>query len=450
MPNLEPYQLTGADFLAARRYAYLADAMRLGKTPQFIRACDAVGAKDVVVASPAVGIWNWAKQFEEWQTVQRPIQVLANGRDYPGDGGVIIGSYDILKRHALDLPRADVLGADESHLIKSLDAHRTKLILGRGGLIHRADRTWFLSGTPSPNGDPREMWPVLFVCGITRLDYEQFQRRYTKGFNTPHGFKVTGLRNVEELRGLLSEFMLRRKWEDVMTDLPQLTTETIYVPPSEVDVEVWFFDWWIKDKGESLKREVERESLALDALLNTAERDRAPARTFASGLESLAVSMTTLRRYIAVQKVPAVVEMVKKELENNEYDKLVIFCVHRDPIELLRQSLAKFKPVTLYGGTPPETRRANLEKFRRNPKCRVFIGNIQAAGTNVDLTSAKNILFLEQSWVPGDNAQAMMRCHNIYQKAGVHVRYVALPNHIDERVTNVLRKKSKSLIDLLD
>ena len=101
--------------------------------------------------------------------------------------------------------------------------------------------------------------------------------------------------------------------------------------------------------------------------------------------------------------------------------------------------------VTLYGGTNADTRQKNIDKFQNNPKCRVFIGNIQAAGTGITLTAAHEVAFIEADWVPANNAQAAMRCHRIGQTKPVRVRFFSCAGSVDEDVMNTLRRKAYEL-----
>lgn len=450
LPALEPYQEEGALFLAARRFAYLGDEMRLGKTPQSIAALDHTGAATVIIVTVAVGVFNWEAQLRRWSVHDRQITVVSSGSQPTPQSGVIILSFDQAKRHGPALPPCDVLIVDEAHFAKSTDAGRSAALLGKSGLIHKARRAWFLSGTPTPNGDPRELWTVLYTCGVTRLAYDEFQSRYCDGWKSPYGFQLRGLKNVAEFQQLLQPFMLRRMWKDVMSQLPELTFENFTVPESPVDIELWFPEYVRQDGDAMLQRELITERAALTAVHDVAAGARAAGRALASGLEQLGPAMATLRRYTALQKCPAIAEMVKADLESGAYEKLVIFCVHRDPIEFLRRALVKYKPVTLYGGTALETRKNNLEKFHTNPKCRVFIGQVQASGTNVDLSCASDILMVEQDWTPGTNAQAVMRCHNIKQAKNVHVRIAGLANDIDAKVQMTIRRKVQQLATMYE
>ena len=80
----------------------------------------------------------------------------------------------------------------------------------------------------------------------------------------------------------------------------------------------------------------------------------------------------------------------------------------------------------------------------------MFIGQVTAAGTLITLTAANQVVFLESSWVPADNAQAAMRCHRIGQTRPVFVRVVGLAGSVDEQVQATLRRKIATLTQLFD
>lgn len=454
-PALFPYQRQGADWLASRKLALLADEMGIGKTAQAIRACDLIGAKRVLVLCPAVARLNWLREFQRFGMSPRTITpILSSKERFDAHSQTIICSYDLTEKHLARLKKCakwDALILDESHYLKSLSTHRTKAVLGKDGLIHHANRTWALSGTPAPN-HPGELWPLLYTFGVTPLKYDEYVEKfcnyYTTGFNTK---QITGARRsaIAELRQTISKVMLRRKKEDVLTELPPISFHDIVVEasPVDIDVETSFVQYvFPNDRRHELEARLAEERAVVDGILSR----EAHLTNRMAALEALASGVSTLRRYTGLQKTQKCAEMVADELESGAYEKIVIFAIHRDVIEGLRVRLSKFRPVTLYGATPPNKRDRNIEKFTKNPKCRVFIGNIQAAGTAITLTAAHQVLFVEQDWVPGNNAQAAMRCHRIGQKKPVTVRYAALANSFDEKVAATLKRKTKDLVQIFD
>jgi len=196
----------------------------------------------------------------------------------------------------------------------------------------------------------------------------------------------------------------------------------------------------------TLAEEVAKQNAAVQALWDVG----VDAKGRLAALEGLAGSTATLRRYTAMSKVGAVAKMLDQELIERQYDKVVVFAIHKDPIDTLREALKRHGAVALYGGTPPTKRQRNIDKFQNDPKCRVFIGQVTAAGTLITLTAANQVVFLESSWVPADNAQAAMRCHRIGQTRPVFVRVIGLAGSIDEQVQATLRRKTATLTQLFD
>jgi SWI/SNF-related matrix-associated actin-dependent regulator of chromatin subfamily A-like protein 1 len=91
-----------------------------------------------------------------------------------------------------------------------------------------------------------------------------------------------------------------------------------------------------------------------------------------------------------------------------------------------------------------------FQKFQSDPKCRVFVGQVVAAGTAITLTAAHQVMFVEADWTPANNQQAAMRCHRIGQTKPVTVRFVGMANSIDERIQRVLKQKTRVLTKLFD
>ena len=444
---LFPYQTFGAEWLASRSRALLADEMGLGKTVQAIRAADIVAAKNILVLCPAAARINWAREFQKFSKTFRTT-IVVQSRSQRVFGDTTICSYDL----AETVPPImwDVLILDEAHYLKTPDAKRTQAVFGKSGLVRRARRVWCLSGTPMPN-HAGELWPMLYTFGATPRGYDAFVEKYCTYFQTQYRKQITGTKQstIPELKGMLNAVMLRRRKDEVMKELPPISYGTLVVEETQVNLdEADSFVQYIFpiDRTKELEERLERERQLVNAIItgDAYPRDQMKA------LEAMANSVSTLRRYVGLQKMPALADILKEELNAGAYEKLVIFAVHRDVIEGLRVRLVKFKPVTLYGGTAPDKRQRNIDKFQKDPKTRVFIGNIQAAGTAITLTSAHNVVFAEQDWVPGNNAQAAMRCHRIGQTKPVFVRVASLANSLDERVSEILRKKTRDITKLFD
>ncbi len=451
-----PYQLTGAEWLAPKTQALLADAMGLGKSCQAVRASDIVGAKNILVLCPAVARVNWQREFQKFSPMDRPCKVIFTGKDSIPDGGVVVCSYDLANAHLEELSRVpwDLLILDEAHYLKERTAKRTRAVYGHGkrlaGLHERAARVWRLTGTPAPN-NASELWTHLKSAKLIEDSYWDFTFRYCSGFDSNYGYRITGHKNVEELKTLLKPFMLRRLKEDVMSDLPPIRFQEVTVERGPVQLDPDFFEV-IRPIGEAKFLEnmrVGEQSLA-DALAKV-NGDSDAGRL--SVLEAAAAdkSQVTLRRFIAMTKLPSILDIIETELKVGLVSKIVLFGIHKTVIETTRERLKAFGAVTLYGGTPPAKRQRNIDHFMTRSSCRVLVGNIQAAGTAINLNAATEGAFLEQSWVPSDNAQAAARLYRAADpnQKPVRIRIFSLHDSVDQIVQETLVRKIRELAKIL-
>ncbi len=340
---------------------------------------------------------------------------------------------------------------DEAHFLKSHNAKRAKAIMGTEGIIRGAEWCWLLTGTPAPN-HPGELWIMLYTFGVTNLSYDAFINTYCVVRPTTFGLKVVSAKTdkIPELKQLLKIIMLRRLKKDVMKQLPPISFGHVNVEPGPVDFEILpsFTQYFLPtDKRKELKAELERQSALLTSVF---DHTKPKTEDKLQCVAAISDSVSTLRRYIGLQKCRDAIEIIKGELEAGAYKKIVIFAIHRDVIETMRLGLRDFGAVVLFGQTAPETRQRNIDRFQNNPKCRVFIGNIHAAGTAITLTAAHNVTFIEQDWVPGANAQAVMRCHRIGQENPVKVRFVVLDGTLDAKIAFIVKRKTEQLTALLD
>lgn len=454
--QLLPYQITGAKWLANRKLGLLADEMRLGKTPQAIVAADKINASPILVLCPAIVRMNWSRELAKFSSRSLNAAVLLSGNqiETARDAAFVVCSYDLLKNNRvfalLRSQRWQLVILDEAHYLKSTDAKRTHWVLGKDGIVRQADRVWALTGTPAPN-NASEMYPLLRTFGaVTALSYEAFVAEFCTGFNTPYGYKITGTKNADKLREVLKPIMLRRTKKEVRPDLPTARYSDVTVEPGELDIgqlEMAFTSYIGDPRGmKGLDADVALQRKLLEAQFKAATTEDEKLQVLNSAVKQTAM----LRRYTGLLKAQAVADLVRYELENG-LDKIVLFAIHKAVIEELRERLASFGAVTLYGGTPPAKRERHLESFNNNPKCRVFIGNIAACGVGISLArGASDVLFAESDWVPTNNAQAAARVDDPEQHKAITVRFAALSGSIDEHVTATLRRKTEDLAKIFD
>lgn len=452
MTDLRPYQVEGAAFLARTGRALLADEPGLGKTAQAIRACDEVGAYRVLVISPASVVENWRREFDRWQQVERPL--AAAGRVTGGSGSTVnFTSYDKATRN-IDwwlVPTYDAIILDEAHYLKNRTAKRTKAILGpkcdgKGGLVERAKHVFLLTGTPAPN-DPSELWPMLRAVmpgAITNggalgaagypngydmtgkaakpLAYWPFVQRYCRTQENGFGIKIVGGKNLPELKARIAPYVLRRKKSEVAKDLPPISFGTLPLDAGSALAAIRKME--ATPEGQQIAKALEK---GVDAL------------------QALGPHVASYRRIVGMAKVAPVVEWVKDWFDAGG-GKLVIFAHHRDVITALCEGFGACMVLT--GSTSAEGRQEAVDCFQNDPRYKLFIGQIQAAGTGITLTAASDALFVESSWVPSDNEQASMRIHRIGQKNACLVRFATLAGSLDERIQAACMRKAADISKL--
>lgn len=433
-----PYQVTGAAFLAERTAAYLGDDPGLGKTRQVIDAADAVGARRILVIGPASLKVNWVREFERFSRYDRPVCV-PNPRTYvPLLGPLLcVVNYEIVPRaelHWLLLNGDwDVVAGDEFHRCKEPAALTTRAVLGEKGL-HKASRHfWPMSGTPAPN-HPGELYPTLaalYPQAVQGMDYVTWLRHYCHTAPGTYKERVVGLRpEIWQLRQHLDRFMIRRRREDVLPDLPALTTSVWHI---EDDKALAAVRKAMKDAPED---ERDEQLLALlgdetvdDYLLETIDE----------------TAMSTLRRLCGEAKAHLLVDLLAEELDHGQ-DKVVLMCWHRSTMDILQAGLERFGVARIDGAT--KNRQAEVDRFQDSAystSCRVFIGQIQAAGTGHTLTAAHNMVIVEPSWVPGENFQAMLRINRIGQLYPCLVRFACLAGSLDTAIMTTSERKTLQL-----
>ncbi len=132
--------------------------------------------------------------------------------------------------------------------------------------------------------------------------------------------------------------------------------------------------------------------------------------------------------------------------------KVVVFCHHKDVVKALFEALKAHHPVVFVGGMSDAQKAEALAQFQREEGCRVFIGNIKAAGTGINglQNAAAHVVFAELSWVPGEMAQAIGRLKRMGQNARrVHAHVLHAPGTLESAVLAVHDGKNAVIDKLL-
>lgn len=422
-PELFEYQNAGVDEMMFRRNVLLADEQGLGKTLQVITYASIIPQlTKTIIICPASLKLNWAREFKKWADMDT--FVVRTGKDrFPKDASTIIVNYDLLKSKIINDQliafKATLLVCDEAHYLKNAKTQRTKAV---GKLARVVPKKIFLTGTPLLNR-PVELYPLIKMLAPHALtpyqDYRNYAYRFCNAYNSRWGLDVSGNSNVEELGvRLRATCMVRRLKKDVMKQLPDKTIQLI---PFElckktekiIEREEWF-------SIEDLKKYPERGSMG---------------------------ELAQIRHELAVAKIDESARYITDLLHS--IDKVVIFAHHYDVINGIKDKLQEFNPVVITGKHAMKNRQQAVDDFQTKKDVRVFIGQLQAAGTGITLTAASTVVFAETSWVPGEINQAIDRCHRIGQKDNVTAKFLVVEKSLDETMLKTIFDKNKVINKLL-
>lgn len=429
MTKLYPYQNEGVEIL--EQYdgrVLLADEQGLGKTIQVLQYMkNHPEIRPAIVICPAVVKWVW--ELQAFQHYGLRVCVLS-GRKPPKTGlprnaNILILNYDILaawKDYLIAL-QPQVVAMDEVQAIKSLKTQRAKACKS---LCKNVPHVIAISGTPLTNR-PMELFSTLNILYPKEFPhFWTYAQKFCHPRRTPWGWNFNGASHLDELHRKLKKLgMIRRLKKDVLKDLPD---KTRIVAPVDIEnrkeynrVLTDFIEWLGEQSPAKAKRARKAEEL---------------------------VKMGYLIRLAAESKMKAVYEWIDNFLESTD-EKLVVFCVHKKIVRLLRERYKDIS-VKITGETSQPNRKQAVLNFQKNKKTRLFIGNIRAAGVGIDLWAASNVVFIETGWVPAEVLQAVDRLHRIGQTKHVFVHFLVARETIEEQLCEIIERKQKIVTHVLD
>lgn len=444
------FQVESAWHCVSRSPAYCADEAGLGKTITACLCMNAVHGRALVICPPFLK-YNWQVEIEKWATQRHrqidgvTVSVIEGGKAIAKDENwdadvVVLPDSLITNKLAQEMVKArkwEWLFADEAHRYKDPDAQRTIALLGKEDdekaycLSKSAHRIVLLSGTPIPNGRPKEMWPVLSQLApqsIAHRDFLAYGKEFCGGKQVVRyegrkalvSWDFSGSSNLRRLRReLRHQLMIRHLKRDVLKELGPKTRQIIFL-----------------DEASQLK-EFEKQVLThftLEELM---------------GEDSELGDIATYRRKVGEAKLAPSAEYIR-ELLSNSPDKLVVFAHHIDVVEGLHKALAEFRPLMIRGGISSSQKSKFARMFQVEPTRRVIIGNMEAMGVGLTLTRAPGVVVVEPDWRPGINEQAEDRVHRMTQDQNVYIRYLVLRNSLDERMLTQVLDKQEAINQLMD
>ena len=426
-----PYQFEALNYSLLKQNLIIGDDVGLGKTFEAIMYAEAVEAFPCIVIVPASVKEQWAEKWAEIVGAgKRTISVIdskeTKNRKNNWKADIVIINYDIIgkkKGRGATINFSELVSTkwkmaifDEGHFLKSSKSQRTKAAFK---IVKAKMKVLILTGTATMN-KPEELWNLLKLVGAEEKiakDWKTFTIRYCAGHQSKYGWKSGGATNTLELNQKLRETCyIRREKRDVLSEMPPVTKQVFKTPiDNEKEyryAELDFIDYIEETKGlEKAEKAQEAENL---------------------------VAIGVMRQLAIAGKLKAIEQYLKdwKEAENG---KLVIYGLHREPLEYLSK---KFNSKLIAGGVSSKEKSEIVKGFQTNDDTFLF-GNMISAGTGIDGLQkvCSNMLIIELPWRPSDLEQVVGRLDRSGQELPVTVTFMLADKTIDWDMWEMLADK---------
>lgn len=285
-----------------------------------------------------------------------------------------------------------------------------------------------MSGTPLMN-NPLDLYFPLSWLGYEKHSFYQFKQHYCTlgGWG---GSQVVGYKNLEEIRALMDEVMLRRLKTEVL-DLPEKIRKIEYVDMTAKQAQIY------KEVYMGVMNELQKIKFSNNPLSMMIRLRQATGWT---GILSQTVQESA--------KMDRMVEIIEEISASGQ--KAIVFSNWESMTEIAREKLKSYNPSYITGATKADERMKEVERFQNDKNCKVIIGTIGAMGTGLTLTAAQNVIFLDSPWNMALKAQAEDRAHRIGTQGTVNVITLVCKNTIDERIEELVEKKGQIADALVD
>ncbi len=439
---LYPYQVEGALHLASKGRAILADEMGLGKTVQAIAAAsllrEVAGVHRVLAVVPASLKGEWTDQIAIFSDAKA--ELLTGGRkerlsSYAAtDAFFLVANYEQVVRDWQDINerfRPDLVILDEAQRIKNWQTKTTRTLKR---LVSRF--AFVLTGTPLENRIDEFYSIAEFVNPTLFGSLFRFNRAYYK-FDEKG--KSAGMQNLDDLHDKALSIMLRRRKDMVEDELPGRTDKNYFVP--------------LTDEQCARYREYEDKVARLCSLtkrrpLTKEEMDR--LQQYLACMRMLCDSCYILdQKKRESPKADEAIRVLEDVFASDSGRKVVVFSEWVRMLELVEERLKDsgigFAVHT--GGVRQDRRRAELRRFKSDPKCRVLLSS-ESGGVGLNLQSASVVMNLDLPWNPAKLEQRIARAWRKRQSRDVLVVNLVAEGTIEQKMLATLKFK-QGLADLV-
>ena len=392
--DLRRYQEWGVKYILHQKKALLGDEMGLGKTIQAIATMVSLrntGATHFIVICPASVIVNWCREIQKFSKL-RVIAVHGLSResalkDWQRTGGVAVTTYETTAYFKFpDNFTYSLLVVDEAHYIKNPSTNRSK---NTKAIAEHAERLLFMTGTALEN-------KVDEMINLIKL------------LQPSIAMQISGMKELSsapQFKETVAPVYYRRRREDVLTELPELS-----------EIKEWC------QLSDSEERRYEETIF----------------RKNYNAIRRVSWNVPDLKDSGKAKRLLEIIEEAKSEGR-----KVLVFSFYLDTIRKIADMLGSQCTEQINGSITPTRRQEIIDDFDKAPAGQVLVAQIVAGGTGLNIQSASVVIICEPQLKPSIENQAISRAYRMGQARNVLVYRLLAENTIDEKITDILARKQE-------
>jgi hypothetical protein len=331
------------------------------------------------------------------------------------------------------LLRPDVIILDEAQRIKNWQTKTARAVKGLA-----SPYAFVLTGTPLENRIDEVYSIVQFLDPKLLGPLFRFNRDY---YVLDERGRPIDYQNLDGLRRRLQPVMLRRRKQDVEGQLPGRTVKNYFVAMSN-EQQLRYDDY--KAPVQRLLSKAQKRPLTKE------EQDR---------LQVLlgCMRMTCDTPYILdpeTRDCPKLEELegiLDDLLAEDPQRKIIIFSEWVRMLDLVRELAGEMGLEFAWhtGSVPQDRRRAEINRFKKDPACRLFLSS-EAGGVGLNLQVADTVINMDLPWSPAKLEQRIARAWRKHQTRPVGVVNLIAENSIEHRMVYLLEQKQGLADGVLD
>uniref|UniRef100_A0A671NEW4 Chromodomain helicase DNA binding protein 4a n=1 Tax=Sinocyclocheilus anshuiensis TaxID=1608454 RepID=A0A671NEW4_9TELE len=426
--TLHPYQLEGLNWLrfswAQGTDTILADEMGLGKTVQtavFLYSLYKEGHSKgpFLVSAPLSTIINWEREFEMWAP---GLYVVT----YVGDKD----SRAVIRENEFSFENNAIRGGKKPSRMKKEASVKFHVLLTSYELI--TIDTAVLGSID---------WACLVVDEAHRLKNNHFMEK--KGFLEEFA-DIAKEDQIKKLHDMLGPHMLRRLKADVFKHMPSKTELIVRVELSPMQKK--YYKFILTRNFEALNtRSGGNQVSLLNVVMDLKKCCNHPYLFPVAAMEAAKMPNgmyegSTLTK--ASGKLLLLQKMLHKLKEGGH--RVLIFSQMTKMLDLLEDFLENegYKYERIDGSITGGMRQEAIDRFNAPGAPQfVFLLSTRAGGLGINLATADTVVIYDSDWNPHNDIQAFSRAHRIGQNKKVMIYRFVTKASVEERITQVAKKK---------